>query len=68
MLTNIKSESNAPFLKSTPLAHKIIFFENAKVDLSLTSNYSNGLLVYINSCTTAMLANIKHRQSQCRYN
>ena len=27
MLTNIKSESNAPFLKSPPLAHKIIFFE-----------------------------------------
>ena len=27
MLTNIKSECNAPFLKSPPLPHKIIFFE-----------------------------------------
>ena len=30
MLTNIKSESNAPFLKSPPLAHKIIFFEKSQ--------------------------------------
>ena len=27
MLTNIKSESNVPFLKSPPLAHKIIFLK-----------------------------------------
>ena len=30
MLTNIKSESNAPFLKSPPLAHKIILFEKSQ--------------------------------------
>ena len=30
MLTNIKSESNAPFLKSPPLAHKTIFFEKSQ--------------------------------------
>ena len=30
MLTNIKSESNAPFLKSPPLAHKIIFLEKSQ--------------------------------------
>ena len=30
MLTNIKSESNAPFLKSPPLAHKIIFFKKSQ--------------------------------------
>ena len=30
MLTNIKFESNAPFLKSPPLAHKIIFFEKSQ--------------------------------------
>ena len=34
MLTNIKSESNAPFLKSPPLAHKIIFFEKKSTSLS----------------------------------
>ena len=34
MLTHIKSESNAPFLKSTPLAHKIIFFEKKSTSSS----------------------------------
>ena len=34
MLTNIKSESNAPFLKSPPLAHKIIFFEKKSTSSS----------------------------------
>ena len=34
MLTNIKSESNAPFLKSPPLAHKIIFFKKKSTSLS----------------------------------
>ena len=34
MLTNIKSESNAPFLKSPPLAHKIIFFKKKSTSSS----------------------------------
>ena len=34
MLTNIKSESNAPFLRSPPLAHKIIFFEKKSTSSS----------------------------------
>ena len=34
MLTNIKSESNAPFLKSPPLVHKIIFFEKKSTSSS----------------------------------
>ena len=34
MLTNMKSESNAPFLKSPPLAHKIIFFEKKSTSSS----------------------------------
>ena len=38
MLTNIKSESNAPFLKSPPLAHKIIFFK--KVNIFVKNGFS----------------------------
>ena len=39
MLTNIKSESNAPFLNSPPLAHKIIFFEKKSTYSSKIWNY-----------------------------
>ena len=52
MLTNIKSESNAPFLKSPPLAHKIIFFRK-KVNIFVKNGFS---IEY--SCHT--IINIKH--------
>ena len=52
MLTNIKSESNAPFLKSPPLAHKIIFFEKSQ---HLRQKWVFGIEY---SCHT--IINIKH--------
>ena len=52
MLTNIKSESNAPFLKSPPLAHKIVLFEK-----KATSSSKMGFSIEY-SCHT--ITNIKH--------
>ena len=54
MLTNIKSESNAPFLKSPPLAHKIIFLEkkstsSSKIGFSI--EYSCHTIININPGT-----------------
>ena len=45
MLTNIKSESNAPFLKSPPLAYKIIFFKK-KVNILVICKDSNDCLTH----------------------
>ena len=39
MLTNLKSESNAPFLKSPPLAHKIIFFKKKSTSSDLRQKW-----------------------------
>ena len=56
MLTNIKSESNAPFLKSPPLAHKIILFEKK----STSSSKMGFSIEYEYSCHT--IINIKHER------
>ena len=72
MLTNIKSESNAPFLKSPPLVHKIIFFEkkstsSSKMGFSIEyslhkqTNQSNMILPAIQSYSLNM-------NDDCRYN
>ena len=52
MLTNIKSESHAPLLKSPPMAHKIIFFEKKS-----TSSSKMGFSIEY-TCHT--IINIKH--------
>ena len=63
MLTNIKSESNALFLKSPPLAHYIIFFEKKFTSLSkmgFSREYSWNHVI--------QLSTLNMMNDGCRYN